>query len=136
MDEYVNVGKVNFVFKDFPLNGPDSILAAEASYCADDQGKYWEYHDQLYNNWAGERTGWITRESLDVFAQRIDIDTTSFNKCLDEQKYRDKVLENERFGIEIGIKATPSFLIFDNEQIIKIEGNQPLQVFTEVLDGM
>ena len=136
MDEYVNVGKVNFVFKDFPLNGPDSILAAEASYCADDQGKYWEYHDQLYNNWAGERTGWITRESLDVFAQRIDIDTTGFNKCLDEQKYRDKVLENERFGIEIGIKATPSFLIFDNEQIIKIEGNQPLQVFTEVLDGM
>ena len=38
-----------------PLNGPDSVLAAEASYCADDQGKYWEYHDILYNNWAGEQ---------------------------------------------------------------------------------
>ena len=60
----------------------------------------------------------------------------SGGKWLEIAYYETFVLENERFGIEIGIKATPSFLIFDNEQIIKIEGNQPLQVFTEVLDGM
>ncbi len=57
MEEYVNTGRINFVFRDFPLNGPDSVLAAQASYCADDQGKYWEYHDEIYKNWAGERTG-------------------------------------------------------------------------------
>ena len=48
IDDYIDTGKVKLVFKDFPLNGPDSILAAEASYCAEDQEKYWEYHDELY----------------------------------------------------------------------------------------
>ena len=63
-EDFVKEGKVKLVFKDFPLNGPDSHLAAQASYCAEDQGKYWEYHDELYKNWGGERTGWITRDSL------------------------------------------------------------------------
>ena len=58
-EEFIKTGKVKLVFKDFPLNGPDSFLAAEASYCAEDQGKYWQYHDELYKNWGGERTGWI-----------------------------------------------------------------------------
>lgn len=46
IQEYVNTGKVNFVFRDFPLNGPDSVLAAEAAYCAGDQDEYWQYHDE------------------------------------------------------------------------------------------
>ena len=50
-DDYIKTGKVKLVFKDFPLNGPDSFLAAEASYCAQDQEKYWEYHNELYKNW-------------------------------------------------------------------------------------
>ena len=49
-EDFIKTGKVKLVFKDFPLNGPDSILAAEASYCAHDQKKYWQYHDELYQN--------------------------------------------------------------------------------------
>ena len=135
LHEYVDSGKVNFVFRDFPLNGPDSVLAAEASYCAGDQNKYWEYHDELYNNWAGERTGWVTRQSLDKFAKTVSIDPITFNKCLDENKYRQKVLQNEKFANQIGISATPSFLIFDNQKIIKIEGNQPFSVFRKAIDS-
>ena len=52
------------VFRDFVLNGPDSEFAALASHCAEDQGMFWEYHDALYENWGGERTGWITNDSL------------------------------------------------------------------------
>ena len=70
-DDFIKTGKIKLVFKDFPLNGPDSLLAAEASYCAEDQEKYWKYHDELYKNWGGERTGWITRESLDRFAVTV-----------------------------------------------------------------
>ena len=66
-EDFVKTGKVKLVFKDFPLNGPDSSLAAQAAYCAEDQEKYWEYHNELYKNWAGEKTGWITRDSLDRF---------------------------------------------------------------------
>ena len=53
-DDFIKTGKVKLVFKDFPLNGPDSILAAEAAYCAEDQEKYWQYHNELYKNWGGE----------------------------------------------------------------------------------
>jgi len=134
IEEYVKTGRINFVFRDFPLNGLDSVLAAQASYCADDQGKYWEYHDEIYKNWAGERTGWVTRQSLDQFANTVGLDLIQFNKCLDDKKYQQRVLENEKFGVKIGIKATPSFLIFNNEKITKVEGNQPFSVFRQVID--
>jgi protein-disulfide isomerase len=135
INEYVNAGKANFVFRDFPLNGPDSVLAAEASYCADDQGKYWEYHDEIYKNWAGERTGWVNRESLAKFATTVNLDIHKFNQCLDDKKYNQKVLDNEKFGLDVGIRATPSFLIISDEKIVKIEGNQPVSVFRQVLDS-
>jgi len=135
-DEFIKTGKVKLVFKDFPLNGPDSLLAAEASYCAEDQGKYWEFHDEVYKNWAGERTGWITRESLDRFAMTVNLDLEKFNTCLDEKKYQDKVNSIHNFGKELGIDATPSFLVFNDEKIIKIRGNQPLEVFLKTFDEL
>ena len=108
-------------------------MAAEASYCAEDQGKYWEYHDELYKNWGGERTGWITREALDKFAQNVNLELEEFNNCLDEKKYQNRVIAIHEFGKEIGIDATPSFLVFNDEKIIKIRGNQPLEVFEKPL---
>ena len=135
-EDYIKTGKVKIVFKDFPLNGPDSKLAAEASYCADDQDKYWEYHNELYKNWGGERTGWITRDSLSKFAEITQLNINEFNNCLDEQKYQGKVNKLYEFGNEIGINATPSFLVFNNENIIKIRGNQPLEVFLKTFNEL
>jgi len=135
-EDFIKTGKVKLVFKDFPLNGPDSLLAAQATYCAEDQEKYWEYHNELYKNWAGEKTGWITRESLNRFATTINLDLNEFNTCLDEGKYQDKVNELHEFGKEIGIDATPSFLVFDDQKIIKIRGNQPLEVFLKIFDEL
>ena len=134
--DFIETGKVKLVFKDFPLNGPDSVLAAEAAYCAQDQGKYWQYHDELYKNWGGERTGWVTRDSLDKFATTVSLDLEKFDKCLDEHKYLERVNQMYEFGREIGIDATPSFLVFNNEKIIKITGNQPLEVFLKSLDEL
>ena len=134
--DYIDSGKVRLVFKDFPLNGPDSLLAAEASYCAEDQGKYWEYHDELYTNWAGEKTGWITRDSLNSFADTVGLNNEQFNKCLDDKKYQQRVLDHEDFARKIGVDATPSFFIFNDEKIIKIRGNQPLDVFLRVIDDL
>ena len=135
-EDFIKTGKVNLVFKDFPLNGPDSLLAAEATYCAEDQEKYWQYHDELYKNWGGEKTGWITRESLDEFAMTVNLDLGKFNQCLDEHKYQNKVSLIHEFGKEIGIDATPSFLVFNGEKIIKIRGNQPLEVFLKTFDEL
>ena len=135
-EEFIKTGKVKIVFKDFPLNGSDSKLAAEASYCAQDQEKYWKYHDELFKNWGGERTGWITRESLTKFAETVNLDVEKFNKCLDDHKYENKVDLLYAFGKEIGIDATPSFLVFDDQKIIKIRGNQPLEIFLKTFDEL
>jgi protein-disulfide isomerase len=133
-EQYIKNGKVKLIYKDFPLNGPDSFLAAEATYCAEDQGKYWQFHNELYKNWEGERTGWITRDSLDRFATTIKLNLDIFDACLDDQKYQERVRTLYEFGKEIGIDATPSFLVFNDEKIIKIVGNQPLQVFLKTFD--
>ena len=134
--DFIETGKVKLVFKDFPLNGPDSILAAEAAYCAQDQGKYLQYHDELYKNWAGEKMGWINNESLDKFATTVSLDLNKFNECLDDHKYLERVNQMYEFGKKIGIDATPSFLVFNNEKIIKITGNQPLEVFLKSIDEL
>jgi len=135
-DDFIKTGKVKLVFKDFTLNGPDSILAAEASYCAEDQGKYWQYHNELYKNWGGEKTGWITRDSLDRFAVTVKLNLVEFNTCLDVHKYQNRVITHYEFGKEIGIDATPSFLVFNDQEIIKIRGNQPLEVFLKTIDEL
>jgi len=132
-EDYVQTGKAKIIFKDFPLNGPDSILAAEAAYCANDQEKYWQYHDELYKNWGGENTGWVTRWSLNAFGTTVGLDLEKFNQCLDDHKYKEKVNALYQFGKEIGIDATPSFLVFNNEKIIKIRGNQPLETFLKTI---
>ena len=134
--EFIKTGKIKIIFKDFPLNGYDSQLAAEASYCAHDQQKYWEYHNELYKNWGGERTGWITRDSLIKFAEKIELNIEKFNECLDDNKYQNKVNDMYDFGKEIGIDATPSFLVFNDQKIIKIRGNQPLEVFLKTFDEL
>ena len=136
IDNFVKTDKVKLVFKDFPLNGPDSVLAAEASYCARDQERYWQYHNEMYGNWGGEKTGWITRESLDEFADTVGLDLAEFNTCLDEHRHLDTVTTHHTFGREIGIDATPSFLVFSDQKIIKIRGNQPLHVFLETFDEL
>ncbi len=134
LQQYVDTGKVNFVFRDFPLNGPDSVLAAEAAYCAGDQNKYWQYHDELYNNWAGEKTGWVNQKSLDTFATTVGLDLGKFDKCMANNTYEQKVLDNQKFGENIGIDGTPSFIIFSGKQITKIVGAQPLSQFQQVID--
>ena len=135
-DKYIKTENVNFIYKDFPLNGEQSILASEASYCAQKQNKFWEYHNTLYNNWAGENTGWITENVLLGFARDVELDLEGFNQCLENSEFRQKVLDNEQFGKAIGINATPSFLIFDDNEVYRIIGAQPFEKFEQVLQKL
>ncbi|HSA98179.1 MAG TPA: thioredoxin domain-containing protein, partial [Candidatus Nitrosotenuis sp.] len=128
-DEYLKTGKANLVFRDFPLNGPASVLAAEASHCAKDQGKFWEYHDEVYKNWNGENTGWVSTDSLSKFAQNVGLNVDQLKSCLDSSKYKQAVLDTYNLGQKINIDATPSFLIIKDNKVVKITGNQPIEVF-------
>ena len=135
-DEYIKTNNVNFVYKDFPLNGEQSILASEAAYCAEKQNKFWEYHNTLYNNWGGENTGWITENVLLGFARDLEMNLDDFSQCLGNSEFRQKVLDNEQFGREIGINATPSFLIFNDNEIYRIIGAQPFEKFEQAFQKL
>jgi protein-disulfide isomerase len=142
----VKTGKVKFLFKDFPiLDLPTeraSTLASEASYCAADQGRYWQYHDKLYNSWQGENTGWITEASLRQFAISIDIkNIKEFSQCLDSGKYAAVVADNFNLARSIGLTATPSFILISNssntqQQLLEITGTQPYAVFAKIVNIM
>ena len=133
---YVDTGEVKIIFMDFALNGPDSVLAAAAAHCAGDQSRYWEYHDILYQNWGGERTGWITTDALDGFATSAGLDAKEFESCMNASTHTDRVDEMYRAGQAIGIDATPSFLIFNDTHAIKIRGNQQAAVFVDAIERL
>ena len=135
-DKYIKTNNVNFIYKDFPLNGEQSILASEAVYCAQKQNKFWEYHNTLYNNWGGENTGWITENVLLGFARDLEMNLDDFSQCLGNSEFRQKVLDNEQFGREIGINATPSFLIFNDNEIYRIIGAQPFEKFEQAFQKL
>ena len=136
VEKYVENGDVNFVYRDFPLNGESSIMASEASYCAQEQGKFWQYHDTLYENWGGENTGWITNEVLLGFAKDTGLNLNEFNSCMNDSIYRQKVLNNEEFAKKINVDATPSFMIFNDKEIYRIVGAQPFERFEQVLQEL
>jgi protein-disulfide isomerase len=142
----VKTGKVKFLFRDFPIldlpRDNASTLASEASYCAADQGKYWQYHDKLYNGWQGENTGWITKANLTQFAISIGIkNIKKFSQCLDSGKYAAIVADNFNLARSIGLAATPSFVLISNssntrQQLLEIVGAQPYAVFSDIVNIM
>ena len=142
IDNFVDTGQVKFMFKDFVVNDrpsdKQSTLAARASYCAAEQGKYWQYHDELYDNSKGEDVGWVTKEILNQFAQKVQLpDLMKFSECVDSQKYNDVVAQNNGLARSLGVSATPTFLIIkQGKQPEGIEGAQPYNSFQEVISHL
>ena len=134
--QYIKSGSVNFIYKDFPLNGKPSFLASEASYCAQQQGRFWTYHDMLYDNWGGENTGWITQKVLTDFAIESKLNLEKFNSCMKNSEFQEKVTNNEQFAREIGINATPSFLIFNDNDVYRIIGAQSFEKFEQIFEKL
>ena len=135
---YVDTGKVNFVFMDLAFLGMDSPKAAQASYCAEDQGKYWEYHNQLYTAQESQiDNGWANSQRLKAFAFSLGLDMELFDSCLDSGKYTKRVQYNIAEAKKLGANGTPTFFIVGPDgQQQKLVGAQPYSVFKQVLDSM
>lgn len=137
LKNYVDTGKVKMIFKDFTIIGTDSVTAAHAAHCASEQGKFWEYHDILYNNWTGENNGWASSENLIKFAQAIDLEQDSFLQCMQEGKYQQTVEKSKKDGITLGITGTPAFFVISSDgSIVPIKGAQPYEYFEQVFETM
>jgi protein-disulfide isomerase len=116
--EYIQKGLVQLEFRNFAITGgnasPDeneATLAAEAAECANDQGRFWEYHYKLYAEQAGENRGAFLPEKLKQFASDLLLDREEFDACLDSHKHIALVQEERQQAADAGANGTPSFLI-------------------------
>lgn len=120
-------GKIRLVHKDFPLDSlhHEARQAAEAARCAEDQGKFWEYHNVVYKN-----APKASVKDLKTYAKEVGLNVESFDKCLASSKYKTAVQKDVDEGIRLGITGTPDFFINGRE----LSGAQPLEAFTRVID--
>lgn len=131
--EYVDTGKARFVYRDFPLDfHPGAEPAAEAAECAEEQDKFWEFHDRVFAEQAKQGQGTIQFgvDDLKKWAKGINLNTTKFDQCLDSGKYKDEVAKDVAEGTAAGVSGTPT--IFVNGQ--KIVGAQSFAAFKAVID--
>jgi len=138
IDNYIETGKAKLVFVDLPFLGRDSPKAAQASYCAEDQGQYWEYHTMLYTFQDGQPdNGWADRDRLNSFAFSLDMNIDEFNECMDSSKYKQRVKANYDDAVKNGATQTPTFILVSSDGTTKkLAGAQPYSVFAATIESM
>ncbi|MGA9525423.1 MAG: thioredoxin domain-containing protein [Myxococcaceae bacterium] len=120
-------GKVRLVFRHFPLDfHQDAPKAAEASMCANEQGKFWEYHDALFKNQQN-----LKEEGLKQQAQAVGLDAAKFEQCLTSGKYAEQVKKDMEAGKQVGVTGTPAFFINGRQ----LSGAVPFEEFKKVIDS-
>ncbi len=125
MKEYE--GKVRLVFRQFPLSfHPNAKKAGEASLCAADQGKFWEYHDVLFQNQKA-----LGVDALKKYAADLKLDTAKFNQCLDSGEKSKVVEADQEAGAKAGVNGTPAFFVNG----IPLSGAVPFDEFKQVIDA-
>lgn len=129
--EYIDTGKVKFVYRDFPLTfHANAQKAAEATECANDQGKFWEMHDKIFEgqrDWSSGDTANISKR----YASELGLDEAEFASCLDSGKYTEEVQKDLQDGVKAGVKGTPAFFVNG----IFVSGAQPFSVFKQIVDS-
>ncbi len=124
LDKYA--GKIRIVYRDFPLTQihPNALPAAEAAQCANEQGKFWEFHDKLFE---GQD---LSPAIYDQYAQELGLSMTQFDQCVSTEKYKAAIEADSQFAEQLGINSTPTFFING----LAIVGAQPISVFEQVID--
>jgi protein-disulfide isomerase len=118
-------GRVRFVYRDYPILGSGSVQAALAGECADDQGKFWGFHDRVY----AEQV--LTRDVFLQYAADLEMDVDSFTTCLDEATHQSEIQADYVAGAQLGVGGTPTFYINGKALI----GAQPYENFVAVIEA-
>ncbi len=117
-------GSVRFVYRDYPILGPDSVQSALAAGCAFDQGRFWEFHDRLYADQDLTETAFLR------YAEELELDVERFTTCLRDAEHQDEIVEDYQAGVNVGVGGTPTFFI--NGRILV--GAQPLSAFVALIE--
>ena len=136
INDYVKNGDMMFVPRDYAFLGPESVRAAEAVRCAGDQNEFWEYREHLYARQNGENQGNFSDPRLKSFAKDLNLDTASFNKCLEENKYAQAVIDSKTQGNEAGVTGTPKgFLLRNGKIFATIDGAESFTTVKQKIDN-
>jgi len=136
LSEYIETGKVRFVYRDFPRGLGSPLRAADAARCAGEQNAYWPMHDRLFNS-----DGQFSSENLKKFATELKLTQGQFSQCLDAHKYFPDIEKDLKDAGTLGIRGTPAFVIFptkvpDDPNLILIPGAFPFETFKEEIDKL
>ncbi|MCU0937213.1 MAG: DsbA family protein [Gammaproteobacteria bacterium] len=138
LEEYVNCGKVRYVFFDFPseTKHPNAFSAALAARCASDQRRYWDVHNWLFAN-----SQLLDRERLLAHANAVGLDVAAFRACIDSGRHAEAVRSNMGRGVQLRVRGTPTFFLGrkgekPGEVVVlrRITGAQPLELFQKEVD--
>lgn len=136
--EYVATGQVRYVYKHYPLDfHQNAKQAAVAAECANEQGKFWEYHDVLFQ----KQTEWETQDAnaaattFKKYATDLGLNAGSFNTCLDFNKHEEKVDKESQEGSAYGVSGTPTFFIGNEQQgYTTVVGAKPFTALKQTID--
>jgi protein-disulfide isomerase len=134
---YIQKGKVALVFGHLPNRGLDSVGAALAAQCTNDQGKFWQFHNLLYSNQKAIDSGWVSKENLKNFASQIPgLDIKQFNTCFGNEKYKSFVQKDIDLALSFGFRETPSFIVENSNgsNPEMLSGALPFESFKAVID--
>jgi protein-disulfide isomerase len=129
ISNYVDTNLIYYTYSPMAFLGQESIDAAEAAYCANDQGKFWEYRAYLFTNLAGENAGSYTQTKLIAFASRLKLDTALFKTCLTTNKHQAEITAAAAYAQSVNISSTPSFLVNG----VEVSGSQLDQAIKDAL---
>jgi protein-disulfide isomerase len=139
MEEYIEKGDVKLVFRDFPLQNihPNAVPASVAAECANEQRKFKEMHDILFekqNEWSNLETVYAI-ELFNQYSEQINLEQEQFSSCLSTAKYVKEIQNDLDDGRTYGVTGTPGFFI-GNQQIgfVELKGAQPFESFKNVID--
>ncbi len=111
-ENYLKTGKINLTYKYFPIFPTgESIWAAQAAECANQQGKFWDYHHRLFQVWVGENSGTYTKPKLKQYAADLNLEASTFSQCLDSDKTLSVVQADIVEATRLGVHQTPTFFL-------------------------
>ncbi len=136
LSEYIETGKVRFVYRDYPRGFGNPLRAADAARCAGEQNAYWPMHDRLFNS-----DGQFSAENLNQYAAELKLQQGQFSKCLEDHKYFSDIEKDLKDAGSLGIRGTPGFVLFptqvpDEPNLILIPGAFPYETFKEEIEKL
>ncbi|MDR4495088.1 MAG: DsbA family protein [Nitrospirales bacterium] len=137
LTEYIETGKVRFVYRDFPrAPGGPALHSSQAARCAGQQDAYWPMHDRLFNS-----GGQLSMDQLKGYAKELGLKADQFAQCLDTNEFVTDIFKDRMEGGTLGIRGTPAFVLFptnvtDDTHLILIPGAFPFETFKEQIDKL